>query len=133
MTRIVDTSVAVKWFVSEDGQQAAEKLIGQPLIAPELLLAEICNVAWKKHRKGEIDSVQAAMAPEIVRSFVEFVSTRNLADRALSIALELDHPVYDCFFIALCESQALVMVTSDTRLIRRCAGTPFADMLEPLA
>lgn len=133
MTRVVDSSVAVKWFVAEEGQQAAETLIGQPLIAPDLLLAEVCNVAWKKQRKAEIDPDQAAMAPEIVGSFVKFISSQPLASRALAIAMELDHPVYDCFFLALCEAQALVMVTSDTRLIRRCAGTPFEAFLEPLA
>lgn len=132
MTRVVDTSVAVKWFVAEDGQQAAEKLIGQPLVAPELLLAEVCNVAWKKQRKGEIDPAQAAMAPQIVTSFVKILPSQGLAGRALDVAIELDHPVYDCFFLALCEAHSLVMVTADARLIRRCAGTPFEALLEPL-
>lgn len=133
MTRAVDTSVAVKWFVAEEDQDKAERLIGQPLVAPELLLAETANVAWKKWRKKEIGLDQAIAGQQMVTSFVEIIPSADFAPRALEIAIELDHPVYDCFFLSLCESQGITLVTADKRLVTRCFGTRYADLLEPLA
>ena len=133
MTRAVDTSVAVKWFVAEEDQDKAERLIGQPLIAPELLLAETANVAWKKWRKKEIGLDQAMAGQHMVTSFVETMPSAAFAPRALEIAIELDHPVYDCIFLAFCESQGITLVTADKRLVTRCFGTRYADLLEPLA
>jgi len=53
MSLIVDASVAVKWFSAEDGADRAEALfVAEPdLAAPELILAEVGNAMWKKHRK----------------------------------------------------------------------------------
>ena len=57
MTRIVvDASVAVKWFLPEDFRRCA--YVPHPdyeLLAPDLLWAELGNVLWKKHRRGELD------------------------------------------------------------------------------
>ena len=132
MTRIVDTSVVVKWFVAEEGQNAAEALIGQPLLAPDLLIAEVANAAWKKWRQKEIGLEQAASVPAFARSFVQLVPAHPFADQAIAIALELDHPVYDCFFLALAESAGLPIVTADRRLLGRCKGTRFAEWLTEL-
>jgi predicted nucleic acid-binding protein len=55
-----------------------------------------------------------------------------LKDRALSIALELRHAAYDFFYLALAEGQRCQLVTADDRLVRRCADTPFAKLVQPL-
>ena len=132
MTRAVDTSVAVKWFVAEEDQDKAERLIGQSLVAPDLLLAEVSNVAWLKLRKKEIGIEQAVAGQQLVMSLVEIVPSSVFATRALEIAIEFDHPVYDCFFLAVCESMEIGLITADKRLIARCSGTAFAAMLELL-
>ncbi|MBX9826741.1 MAG: type II toxin-antitoxin system VapC family toxin [Xanthobacteraceae bacterium] len=56
----------------------------------------------------------------------------NLNDRALAIGIELRHPVYDCFYLALAEQRHCQLATADERLIARCAGTPFAKLIKPL-
>ena len=132
MTRVIDTSVVVKWFVAEDGQGAAEALIGSALIAPDILLAEVANAVWKKWRKGELHIEQVRLALATVNSFVEVLPSRAFADDALSIALELKHPVYDCYYLALCDRTGHNMITADARLIMRCADTRFHAMLETL-
>ena len=55
-----------------------------------------------------------------------------LADRALAIALDLRHPVYDCFYLALAEARGSRLVTADDRLLRVCARTPFAKLVRSL-
>lgn len=132
MTRIVDTSVVVKWFVAEEGQDAAEALIGEALVAPDLLLAEVSNAAWKKWRRGEIGTDQARLAQTMATSFVELMPSAQLAAQALSIAMELEHPVYDCFFLAMSEIEELPLITADRRLLLRCEGTRFVQRLQPL-
>jgi predicted nucleic acid-binding protein len=133
VTLIVDTSVVVKWFVAEEGQDAAEKLIGTAVTAPDLLLVEVSNAVWKKWRKQELDIDQAALSIALVHSFVQMVPAAPFAHDALQIAMELEHPVYDCFNLAMCQSTARVMVTADARLIGKCAGTRFEPMLRILA
>jgi len=95
-------------------------------------LAEVSNVAWKKWRKKEIGAEQATIAQQVTTSFVELVPSGLFAARALEIAIELDHPVYDCFYLAVCEAQQITLVTADNRLIDRCRGTRFEAMLETL-
>jgi predicted nucleic acid-binding protein len=55
-----------------------------------------------------------------------------LKDRALAIAIELRHPAYDCFYLALAERSASQLVTAHDRLIRRCANTPFGKLVQSL-
>ena len=65
-------------------------------------------------------------------AFHELVSARMLADRALAIALDLRHPVYDCFYLALAEARGSRSVTADDCLLRVCARTPFAKLVRSL-
>jgi predicted nucleic acid-binding protein len=55
-----------------------------------------------------------------------------LAELALVIALDLRHPVYDCFYPALAEGRGSRLVTADDRLLRVCACTPFAKLVRSL-
>ena len=54
MTVVIDASVALKWFVEEQGtDQAAALLAGNDLlIAPDLIVAEVANAGWKAVRTG---------------------------------------------------------------------------------
>ena len=43
MTWIVDTSVAVKWAVAEEGADLAASFLGGDVVAPDLLRSELAN------------------------------------------------------------------------------------------
>ncbi len=135
---VVDTSVAARWVVgSDDPAMSAETtvaltLLPLRLIAPDLLTAELANVMWKKVRAQEIDAAQAREAVAILPDLVDLIPTGQLADQAMAISLALDHPAYDCFFLATAEMLETVMVTADRRLVRRCADTPFAALVSAL-
>ncbi len=51
----------------------------------------------------------------------------RLAARSLALAADLDHPVYDCLYLALAELREASLVTADQRLLARLAGTPWAS------
>jgi predicted nucleic acid-binding protein len=53
---VVDASVGLKWFLVEPGRTEARMLLdsGEALIAPDLLIAEVCNAAWRAARQGRL-------------------------------------------------------------------------------
>jgi predicted nucleic acid-binding protein len=57
---VVDASVALKWFLTEEPQDAQALAIvqdGTTLIAPDFLIAEVCNAAWRSARLGRISQL----------------------------------------------------------------------------
>jgi predicted nucleic acid-binding protein len=135
MTIVVDASVAVRWLFQLDAAHAAENIIrpDESLIAPDLVLAEVTSAAWKlvTFENLPLESVAAVLrgAPTV---FDEIVPGTLLFDRALAIAVELRHPVYDCFYLALAEQRDCQVATFDDRLVSRCSGTVFARRVKPL-
>ena len=103
------------------------------LVAPELVVAEVCNACWLACRRGEISAVQQAqIAVDITRIFDRLEGLVPHAARAVAIARELDHPVYDCFYLAVSEALDAPLVTADGRLLARVAGTPFSTRTQGL-
>jgi predicted nucleic acid-binding protein len=129
---VVDASVACKWFIGESGSDAAEALVagGEMLVAPDLIVPEVCNVAWLKLRRGEIAEEQAAAMVERLPDLIdELAPSVQLARRAFEIASTLAHPAYDCFYLALAEMRGTRVVTDDRRLLSRLATTPLARLV----
>ncbi|HSA82594.1 MAG TPA: type II toxin-antitoxin system VapC family toxin [Geminicoccaceae bacterium] len=55
---------------------------------------------------------------------------RPLGPRAAALARELDHPIYDCLYLAQAEEKA-TMVTADRRLVGAVRGTALAERVSP--
>ncbi len=126
---IVDASVGLKWLVAEaDSDVALEVGTRAVLIAPELLLSEIANAIWKKHRRGEL-SVVPPFAATLAATVTIVPTTPDLAERALRLALELGHSAYDCLYLALAEQRDMRLVTADNRFLRVCAESPYAALV----
>jgi predicted nucleic acid-binding protein len=132
MTVVVDASVALKWYLTEPGTDAALALLQQTprLMAPHLIVAEVCRGAWKAWKRGEIPAEQAAsIARNVGRRFaVGLFPLGTLAYRASMLATELDYSTYDCFYLALAEREKGQVVTADARLTRRLEATPYAGL-----
>jgi predicted nucleic acid-binding protein len=123
MTLIVDASVALKWFLRGEPLVCnALALIrdGISLIAPDILIAEVCNGAWRSARLGRIGWDQVSEIAGIVpQCFDLLVSSAALAPRAVALAAELDRPVSDCLYVALAEAQHVDLITADQRLLEK--------------
>jgi predicted nucleic acid-binding protein len=131
---IVDASVAFKWLFREEGADAAAALIGEDeLVAPGLLLAEVGNALWKKQRRGEIidaDTLPAQLA--LIGSLVTIVDEGAVMPVALALAVELDHAIYDCIYLALATQRSDTLVSADERFIAKVRATAMADAVRPL-
>jgi predicted nucleic acid-binding protein len=120
-TLVIDASIAVKWVVEEDGTPEALTLRRRArLIAPELLVAECSNILWKKVQRDELSNDEAFLAARLLQAAdIEFLPTRFLLEAATRIAVELDHPAYDCLYLALAAERDCQFVTADERFVRR--------------
>lgn len=130
MRLVVDASVVIKWFVVEDLLDEADRL--RPLIdelsAPDFLLVEIGNIAWKKTRQGILQPNDATrIVAYLRRSGMQLVPTTSLLDNALQLARDLDHPVYDCLYVALIEMLDAMFLTWDRQLHAKLSQSRFAS------
>lgn len=120
MTYIVDASVTLKLVIQESGSDRARALIaGKPLSAPELMWQECANVLWVKARRGQIARDHSQLALEALLSApIARLSTHDLIQSAHSLALTLDHPVYDCLYLAAAIRENALLVSADARFIQ---------------
>lgn len=117
---VIDASVAIKWVIEEDGTTEALALRRQRLTAPDLIIPECANILWKKVRRNELSAEEAAFAGRLLANAdIELAPTRPLMDAAIEIAVLLDHPAYDCMYLALAEQNDVTFVTADSRLISK--------------
>jgi predicted nucleic acid-binding protein len=133
---VVDANVATKWFVDQVHSDLAELVQNstQPLIAPQLMIAEVADALRKHVRVKDISIEQARVAlASLPRSFSEIVAMEQLADAALTLARKIEHSAYDCFYLALAESRSARLVTADTRLINQVARTKYKSHVIHLA
>ncbi len=120
-TLVVDASIAVKWVIEEDGTAEALALRRHAkLIAPELLAAECANILWKKVKRDELSKDEAHLAARLIQAAdIEFLPIRSLIETATRAAIELDHPAYDCLYLALASERDCRFVTADERFVRK--------------
>ena len=117
---VVDASVAIKWVIEEQGTSQALALRRHRLFAPDLLVAECANVLWKKARRNELTAQEAVLAARLLqRADIELAPIRALLEPATNLAIALDHPAYDCVYLALAESLSCDVVTADRRFSAR--------------
>ena len=119
MSIVVDASVAVKWFSEEVRSREAEAIFAaaEPIVAPDLVLAEIGSALAKKVTAKILKKPQAMTAiADAALYFDRLVPSIELAARATELAIEYRHPIYDCFYLALAEREKIAFVTDDEKL-----------------
>lgn len=137
MAMIVDASVAFKWFVPESDSDAALALFEttEPLYAPDLVLTEVANAMWARLRKVDGDHGPAvkAAASALPRMLTLLVPVVELLPRAIELAFDLQHPIYDCLYLALAEREKAALITADRRLIATAGSGGHAALVRALA
>lgn len=129
---VVDASVAIKWFIQQQASEEARAIAGPHavLVAPELVLAEIANALWKYVRSERLASEDARIM--LARAHSVFACLTPLSEVALpafDLAASLNHPVYDCCYIALAHREAAPLVTADKRLAHAAQASSIAVRL----
>lgn len=135
MKLVVDASVAIKWMIEEQDSALADRLLdgAHDFLAPELIVAEVISAAWKQRRRGAIDDAQFEdIVIRMADGPIDCRPLRPLIRRAAALARELDHPIYDCLYLALVEAEQAPMVTADRRLVAAVRGSALAGRVSLL-
>ena len=126
---VIDASVAAKWLLPEDGSDQASALLGDALLVPDLLFAELANIFWKKQMRGEIDAATAdAAARWLMQAPLQVHGCAALTAEAVRLSIRLQHPAYHCFYLALARRSGCPLVTADRRLVDRCQRVDAVDL-----
>ena len=122
MKLIVDASIAVKWLIAEPHSHEARRLLAPRIVlhAPDFILTEVANVIWKKARRKDIPSPQPYIEELAnITDAVGLQPSTELVIKAAALAVQIDHPVYDCVYLACAEAASAPLVTADERLAQR--------------
>ena len=138
MIVVVDPGVAIKWFVEEPLRPQARSLLvnRHELIAPDILIAGVADLAWRKAASGEIVAEQATSIvrnialPAFISAFVESPRLRN---RAFALALQCGRPVHDCFYAACAEAASAPLISTDEAFLQALQAEGIALRGVPLA
>ena len=116
---VLDASAAVRLITGDPAaSQWRQQIARAPLVlAPELMLSEVANTLWKLHRAGSLSDLNPQELLADARDLVDQIEPdRHLHVEALALACHLDHPVYDCLYLALARREAAQLLTADQRL-----------------
>ena len=119
---VLDASALLRLMTAQpEAVKLEERLTAASLvIAPALLLTEVANVLWKLQRAKALPD--GAGPQDLLRTAAELVDhlepDRSLQAEALALAIRLNHPVYDCLYLALARREAARLVSCDQRLLR---------------
>jgi predicted nucleic acid-binding protein len=126
---VVDASVVAKWFFPEEFSIPSRRLLSSrhTLLAPDLIWSEVGNIVWKRVRRGEINTDEAAeIVGALVKLPLEVAPTQPLLGAALELAIAIDRSVYDCMYLSLAIGRHCRLVTADGKFQNSLAATPFA-------
>ncbi len=114
---VIDTNVAISILV-EDRMIRTDLLENQYIVAPFFMQMEILNVLRKYHFMRNIPMEDV---DKIYHDFIdivdEFIPDEEILESARKISFTLNHPIYDCLFLALAQQKNAPFVSFDRRLL----------------
>jgi predicted nucleic acid-binding protein len=123
---VVDASVIVKWFIPEVGAVPAKALLAttDELIAPELARIEVASALIRKGIRQELAGADVEIALRawlraLTDGQVLLLPNADDLEAAAKLALELQHPLPDCLYLAVAERLGVALITADRAFARR--------------
>ena len=118
---VLDASAAVRLILGDPAAaELAESIREATLVlAPELMLSEVANALWKLQRADLLPQLDPQQLLADARELVDRVEPdRHLHAEALALACHVNHPVYDCLYLALARREAATLISADRRLLQ---------------
>lgn len=124
MKYVIDSSVMVKWVLTEPDSDKARRLrddFGKSvheLISPDIFTLEASHALTHAERQVRIQVGQAkTLFLDILTTPPYIYSFQPLHLRAIDISSTLRIGVYDCIYVALAEREMCDLVTADTTMV----------------
>jgi predicted nucleic acid-binding protein len=124
---VIDSCVCVKWLIKEEHSEKAISLLSSDveLVAPDIVLTEAANALWKTVKRGLLTPEQAdARLTDLPGFFNRLLPTFDLVPEALALGMAIDVPIYDCIYVAASCRTGASLITADSKLMAKLAGTP---------
>ena len=119
MKIVLDVSVAFALVRNQPGMQWIRQAIeaADEVIVPDLYISEASNTAWKFYHieDASLEEIQL-LANRSLALPDQIIPSTELWEEALLLAHSLDHPVYDCLYLALAQQESAHLLTLDKRL-----------------
>jgi len=120
--KVIDASIAVKWFIKEEGRKAAINLRDMHireeivLVAPELIILEILNsLRYKNNDKEKLKEINE----NLIKIQIEIVPLNKfLMEKAIAAAVEYNLTIYDALYVAIAQINGIELITEDEKLLK---------------
>jgi predicted nucleic acid-binding protein len=117
---VIDASVAVKWFLPEEGTEAALNLLEGPreLLAPSLIKLEVAGAITRRVRLGALSLHDGrrqceAWFQQIGKDTITLVSDEDVIEGAVQLALKIKHTLQDCMYLQVARRLEIPLITAD--------------------
>jgi predicted nucleic acid-binding protein len=137
MKFVLDSNVAVKWYLPEANSAKALQLRADflasvhELLAPDIFTVEFGHAMTRAERQGIIAPGDADLHyVDLLTVGLPLRSSQPILRRAIGISSAARIGVYDCLYVALAENEGCELVTADDRLLKNLqAQFPFVRAL----
>lgn len=137
MNLIVDSSVVIKWYTHENLQKQAAALrerITEESISvavPRFFFVEAANILWKK--SSLLKDLSRADAKGIFWRILDLplqvLEDDEILLRALDLSMDHSLSIYDSMYMASALRFKATLVTADSVLVKRLAGSSLAGRI----
>ena len=119
MIAVLDASAAVRTAMDHEATFRVSLAAADLVIAPELIVAEVCSVFRKYVHARMLSRAQAEQSIERALALVDKMQPlRELVPEVLVLAARIDSSVYDLFYLALSQRTGAMLLTADRALIK---------------
>jgi predicted nucleic acid-binding protein len=115
LTLVIDASAAGRLLFDSALDSALEG--NSDLIAPDLIIAELLNARWKIARTGGFTPNVSSIIDFLGR--VRILPSLPYAASAADLSERLNHPIYDCLYVAIAQQENVKLLTHDAHLARK--------------
>lgn len=114
---VLDTNIVISGYLEEDIDLS---LLTQDelVLAPDIFEPELLNVLRKYHYKRALDIITVNELYHLSMSLIdELIPAHDYIDTIRQISFTLNHPIYDCAFLALAKIRYARFVSFDKKLL----------------
>lgn len=128
---VIDASVALKWFLKEEGTEEALRILDEltSFIAPDLIFREMHAVLTKRVRMNYLDLDEAiALKERMGQMPCKTIPYDRIDAFAFELASTIPITLYDACYLALAIEFGTLLYTSDRKLVNGLKNTPFESV-----
>ena len=129
---VIDANVGIKRFIADPLTPKVNQLLAHSNISdaeiyiPDLFYIEVTNIFWKYVRAGMYTAAEVQADLATLKSLsLRVVSTADLMEEAVNIAIAYGISAYDASYVALSHRVSSPLLTLDQRLVNTLATAAY--------